>query len=333
MSKLFEAERRAMAKAHARAIADQKKLAAHYQETVEDLEKRLDLVLALDRANRRPLPTVPVKGKPGTCAAVAMASDWHVEEVVLPESVSGLNEFNPAIAERRITSFFSSVLRLTEIERHGADIDTLILWLGGDFLSGYIHPELVENNAASPTETLLWLHERLASGLLLLEKAGGFRRIVIPCSYGNHGRTTDKPRVSTAARNSYEWLLYRILAKQLPQFEWAVADGYLLFLDILGHSVRFHHGDAIRYEGGVGGLTIPAEKAVASWNKARVADLDVFGHHHTQVQGQKWVSNGSLIGYGPYSIKIKAPFEPPRQTYFLIDEARGRTGTWPITLT
>jgi hypothetical protein len=63
-----------------------------------------------------------------------------------------------------------------------------------------------------------------------------------------------------------------------------------------------------------------------------VADLDVFGHHHTQVQGQRWVSNGSLIGYGPYSIKIKAPFEPPRQTYFLLDEERGRTGTWPIVL-
>jgi len=74
-------------------------------------------------------------------------------------------------------------------------------------------------------------------------------------------------------------------------------------------------------------------KAIASWNKSPLkADLDIFGHWHTQMQNPKWVANGSLIGYNAYALSIKASFEPPQQTYFLFDRNRGRTITAPIML-
>ena len=88
------------------------------------------------------------------------------------------------------------------------------------------------------------------------------------------------------------------------------------------------------YSGGIGGLTIPMEKAIAGWNRGReqAPYLDVFGHHHTAMQNPRFISNGSLIGYGPFSLAIKAGFEPPQQTFFLLDSKRGRTGTFPIFL-
>ena len=50
------------------------------------------------------------------------------------------------------------------------------------------------------------------------------------------------------------------------------------------------------------------------------------------VTGTASAFNGSLIGYNAYALSIKASFEPPTQTYFLLDKKRGRTMTAPIYL-
>ena len=161
---------------------------------------------------------------------------------------------------------------------------------------------------------------------------GLFKRIVIPCVFGNHGRTTKKPRNSTAAANSYEWMLYNILRDDLPDCEWHIADGYFLYIEVYGREFRIHHGDNVVYGGGIGGLTIPAEKAIASWNKARTPYMDIFAHHHQSFQTPRWICNGPLIGYNAYSLAIKAGYEPPSQTFFLMDSKHGRTGTFPVFL-
>lgn len=260
---------------------------------------------------------------------VAVASDWHVEETVEGKTINNLNEFNLDIAAQRINRFWNSIVRMAKIQRHGAKIDRLVLILGGDLMTGYIHEELMENNALSPTQTVLWLQDQIASGVELLSKH--FGEIVIPCCYGNHGRNTRKPRHATGAANSYEWMLYKTMAKHLAdKASWHVSDGYHLLLDLYGKTLRIHHGDGLQYQGGVGGLTIPVEKAISSWNKGVPADLDIFGHWHQSQQNPKWVCNGSLIGFNAYSIAIKAPYEPPSQTGFIFDKRYGRTVTFPI---
>lgn len=298
---------------------------------IAEQNRQIDVALSLSdaKAGRALKPSVKSSEK-NEAVAFAIASDWHVEETVDPKSVNGLNKFDLKIAEERINQFFHRVVKLTEIQRHGTKINTLVLALLGDLMTGYIHEELRETNGLSPTETVLWLIERVGAGLLLLEK--NFGQLVIPCSYGNHGRNTIKPRHATGARNSYEWMLYQILQKQFPHFDWRIADGYHNYLEVDGRVIRFHHGDGLKYQGGVGGLTIPVEKAIAQWNKAIPAHLDVFGHWHQSQQNPKWISNASLIGHNAYAISIKAGFEPPTQTYFLMDKKRGRTITAPLFL-
>ena len=80
----------------------------------------------------------------------------------------------------------------------------------------------------------------------------------------------------------------------------------------------------------MGGIFIPANKAIAQWNKVQWADLDVFGHFHQMKDGGNFVSNGSLIGFNAYALSIKADYEHPKQAFFLIDRKRGRTITAPI---
>lgn len=328
-----EIERTSTAKAHRAEVDELKNQLKAYQQVVEELQDQMGVLSVLTEA--KPSNTtfsVEKKGKSsGEAAAVAIASDWHCEESVDPNTVSHLNQFNLEIADKRIERFCRAILRLTEIQRGGTDVPVLVLCLLGDLMSGFIHEELREENELTPTQTVLWLRERVSRFIRTLRKEGGFKQIIIPCSVGNHGRTTVKPRFGTSWKNSYEWLLYKVLEQELTDgVTWVIGESYHTYLDVYGKTFRLHHGDGLAYSGGIGGLTIPLEKAISSWNKGRVADLDLFGHWHTSQQSPKWVSNGSLIGHNAYSIRIKAPFEPPQQTYFLFDSKRGRTGTWPI---
>jgi hypothetical protein len=324
--------RAASERSHKADLADSEAALKKSLARIEELESRLDVVSAIASKKESRRAMKPITLDQGEATAIICASDWHVEEVISASSTNGLNQFNLQVADERIKRFFSASIRLTEIERNGADIPDCILWLGGDLMSGYIHEELQETNELSPTETILWLKSRLEEGIALVRK--NFKRTMVVCNYGNHGRTTKKPRHATGFQNSYEWLLYSILSQQIngEDISWQVADSYLSFVNVYGKTLRFHHGDGLKYQGGIGGLTIPTEKAISSWNKAKVADLDVFGHWHTQQQNPKWVSNGSLIGYNAYAVSIKASFEPPQQTFFLFDRARGRTITAPIIL-
>jgi hypothetical protein len=322
------------AKAHKAETDSLKAQLENYAATVADLEKQLGIALSLGNKKTNPKPIEVSMADKAEAVAIAMASDWHVEETISPESTNGLNEFNLRIAKARIEKFFSTIARLTDIERNGAKIDDLVLWLGGDLMTGMIHEELAETNSQTPTQTILWLQDRLLDGIATLKPH--FKRILIPTSYGNHGRTTVKPRYATAAAHSYEWLLYRILEGRTAgdaQVEWQIADSYFNFLTIYDRRLRLHHGDGLKFQGGIGGLTIPTEKAIAQWNKSpNRADLDLFGHWHTFQQSRTWLCNGSLVGYNAYALSIKASFEPPAQTYFLLDKKRGRTMTAPILL-
>ncbi len=269
-------------------------------------------------------------------AVIVPATDWHVEETITLEGTNFKNEFNLSIAEERIKRYYSKILRLIEWQNHFAKVDELCHPLLGDLLSGYIHEELMETNSLSPTEAVVFLSSMLASGIDLLLKKTKLP-IFIPTCVGNHGRTTLRKRIKTSCQNSYEWLLYMTLAKYYAKdkrVRFTVGGGYHNTVDIKSRVVRFHHGDGIRYSGGVGGITVPVNKAVAQWDKVETADFDIFGHYHTHlVNYPKWVSCGSLMGYSEFSVEIKAEFQHPTQTFIVIDRNYGLTCAIPIFVT
>lgn len=265
-------------------------------------------------------------------AAVVLASDWHVEEPVDPVAVAGRNEYNLRIADLRVKRFFRSVI--WNIEHHRASkrlaIRDLCLWLGGDLMTGYIHPELVESNLLSPTETIRWLLPRLRDGIATVLSELQLDHIEIPCSYGNHGRTTDKTRISTGYSNSYEWLMYHSLADEFrkeKRIHFEITNSPHQYVQVYNRVLHFHHGDDVRYMGGVGGIGIPLLKAVPMWDHVVRADVHNIGHHHSLLDFGCAVVNGSLIGYGPYSQRIRAKFELPQQAMYFVDSKRGKCMT------
>jgi transposase-like protein len=309
---------------------------------IATLERELNVALQLKDIEQRTTPiTIEPPRKPGGGESVAfmIASDWHLEERVQPEKVNGLNTFDLRTCEERATKFFRNGLALVNTQRAGTKINTLVLGLLGDFISGYIHEELVENNELSPVRAVDRAFEIIAGGIEFLLKKGEFKKVIVPCCVGNHSRTTQKMRVATSVENSYEWLLYRFLQRHFQcqkfkaKIEFVLPAGYHTYLTVYGRTIRFHHGDNVNYQGGIGGVTIPLNKAIAAWNKAVKADFDVLGHWHSLQSDRHFIINGSLIGFGPYSLKIKAPFEPPMQSFFLLHPRYGRTVEAPIFLT
>ncbi len=230
----------------------------------------------------------------GGCTAIICATDWHLEKCIQPSTVSGLNEFNLDIAANRIDKFWQKASYLIELWSNVANIDETILWLGGDLINNYLHEEDVEANFCGPTEAILAVQEHVATGIDHLEKSVSLDRIV--CNYGNHARTTFRNRPATGWKTSWEYLAYKQLERVYPQYDWTVAQGYFNYLDVQGYKVRFHHGENVRYLGGVGGLTIPMNKAIAMWDKSRRCDLSFNGHFHQYIDNWEWISCGCLCG-------------------------------------
>jgi hypothetical protein len=139
-------------------------------------------------------------------------------------------------------------------------------------------------------------------------------------------------RSADGYKHSWEWLAFNNLAGHFktPKVNFKIEQGYHNWLDIQGHNVRFHHGDAIRYGGGVGGVTVPLRKKIAQWNKRRRADLDVLGHFHQFIDAWDYVVCGCLVGYDAYALEIGAEFQRPTQTFIVIDRDFGKVLTVPI---
>lgn len=316
------------------------KLLKASESDVKRLTKELHLTNEVDSLEINPIiiePKQPSGKAEGT--AVMNLSDWHCEERVDPATISYQNIYNLDLAAERAKKCFRSGLRLIRLLQQDIKINTAVIGLLGDFITNAdMHQgQQAEACMLEPTEAIEFAQNLLIGGLeFILENSD--LNLVIPCHSGNHGRTTPKVRFGHENGHSLEYLMYRSIEKHLThkyqeRVDFRVSKGYHSYAEIYGQKARFHHGHAINYQGGIGGIFIPAFKAISQWDKMRQADVDFFGHFHQHKDGSKFVSNGSLIGFNSYALSIKADYEKPKQTLTLFDKERGRTCTWPILFT
>lgn len=313
---------------------EQAKLAAKNddkQKLLNEALKKLEIVeneknAILDLTQRTPQITeIAPKTSSNTSESVAfvIASDWHSEEEVLPGQVGGLNKHNLEIGADRATRFWQGAHRLYDIFRRDTTIKTIVVGLLGDFITGSIHDDLVEGNLLAPGDAVYRVQNMLLSGLRFL-LANTDADLLVVCHGGNHGRTTKEQRIASETGNSFEQYLYynlRDLLANEPRVKFQIAEGYHSYVRLFDgkYTVRMHHGHGMNYGGGVGGMYVPVNKAIGQWNKGNKVDLDVFGHFHTYIDAGNFVANGSMIGYNAYAVRIKADYEKPTQSFFLVN--------------
>lgn len=302
---------------------------------LNDKDRQIDALCAMSK-RCQPI-TFKTKSGRGYVKRVAcpviLCSDWHVEEPVSPNSVNGLNEYNLEIADRCIRDISEAYVWLANDKRF--DVRHGLLWLGGDLFSGYIHEELVEHNFLSPVEAVVWLLERLVRMIRDILRNLHIERLLVICNDGNHGRLTNKIRVSTRTANSLEWLMYKVLASRFedePRVQFDIADGEYSYADVYGCNLCFFHGDSVKYGGGVGGLTVPMNRGLNELRKYRKVDVFNFGHFHQRIDLPQMTGNGSMIGLNAYAMRNKFAPEPRQQTFYMVDSERGKCLSAPVWL-
>lgn len=304
---------------------------------VHELDARLELVGSLEAMTASNARIVPRERASGLreATAIALASDWHVGELVEQEKVINRNSYNLEIARARAGRFFEGIVWLTRTHSSAFAIRDLVVWLGGDIITGYIHEELVESSLCSPTLAVVFARELISSGLEhLLRELPGLERIAVLCNHGNHGRTTLKRRIATGAENSFEHLLFLMLAREWahePRVQWHVTRAEHLYAELYGEWTRWLHGDEVKYDRGIGGVFVPVNRALHRLDSVRPVRSTFMGHFHTYAALEHCTLNGSLVGYNPFAMKMTLPYEPPRQGFLLWDSRRGpcmRTPIW-----
>ena len=300
---------------------------------IDDLEHLIAQYEGFTQEPIRPIRASKVLAGKRPAAAVALLSDVHAEEqVVRTEAIR--NEYSLEIAQQRVARFFQGVSWLTENASQSVfDIDTLILWLGGDLITGDIHDELLETAEVPPAVAMLAIRDWIASGIRHVLDSLPDISIVVPCSYGNHGRTTKTNRHTTGYGHSWEWVLYQILGHDFqhePRISFHATRDEMQYVDVFDFTLAFHHGFNIKYRGGLGGVTVPAIKACHRWDKWRDCDIYHFGHFHQRFDLPRVVFNGSVVGPNPYGFAIGAEPEPAQQSFYILDSKRGKTMSCPV---
>jgi len=314
-------------------VSEKTKLEKQLVEEVERLEREKTLWFSMED-NRTSYRIIPSKSPKVEASAFLVMSDWHIDETVKPGTVNGMNEMNERIADERIQNFFNNSIALLKMAGATTKINKVVLAMLGDFISGSIHDELMEANWCRPIEAVIWVEERLVAGIKLMLKETDFDFLAI-CHTGNHSRITKKKHIGTQTGNSTETLLYYHLKsrfKDEPRIDFVIAEGYLTYLEIGNKTIRLHHGDGFRYNGGVGDIYPGAYRWIGKSNGSRHADLDVFGHHHGYRNGGNFICNDSLIGYTAYAAERGFTFRRPSQRFFMYTKRGEVIAEYPVFL-
>lgn len=318
-------------------VEEESRLKREHKELVERLREAEERQHVLDRLDK-PVKVVAIKRRERGSAkregcAVILASDWHIEEHVPHRADTAGNYYDLKVAEKRVNRFFLGARDLIDMNRPTFGLRDIVLWLGGDLITGYLRNENREENELSPVEAITWLKVKVSAGIDYLLADSKIESITIPCSHGNHGRTTEKRQISTGAQNSYEWLLYQWLADRYvdnKRVKFITDQSNHQYVDVYDFNLHFHHGDEVKYQGGIGGIAVPLMKAVSGWDQVKRCHYHHMGHWHQLRDFGNVTVNGSLIGYNAYAMSVRAQPEPPQQAFYILDSKRGKTAQFPI---
>lgn len=284
--------------------------------------------------------TLPGDGKKGRAVGLIHLSDLHNGEVVRPEEIGGINEYNPDIFQRRFRRMIAAAVEILPRWAADSDLKGVVVALNGDLISGDIHDELRRTNALTAHEQVAHTTDEIAGGIRPL--ADRFGNVLIVVTPGNHGRTTEKTHAKRMAALSYDTMIGNILARTFAddkRITVNVASGADVLFPIFGWSILQTHGDSMGTGGGQGfaGPELPIVRGgkkikLSGFASGERYDIILTAHYHTSSNPGSILANGSMIGYNEYAVRIRAQPEPPMQWLALIHEKWGLRERHPVML-
>lgn len=265
-----------------------------------------------------------------------MLSDLHWGERVRKEQIGGVNEYNLAIAHKRLRAVIDITISLCKILDPSMKYPGIVVAFGGDFVSGNIHDELSATNELNTMPTLLDLYRQLVPAVRLM--ADTFGNVFIPCVSGNHDRDTKKTWSKDRNHTSFGWLLYQFMAAAFAddkRITFYIPEGADALYRIYNTRYLLCHGDSFKGGDGIIGPLGPVTRGEQKKNTRYAAvgqDYDVmeFGHFHKRMLTARLRGNGTLKGYDEFAADNNFGFEPPSQNFFITHPDHGITFDAPV---
>jgi hypothetical protein len=265
-----------------------------------------------------------------------MLSDFHWGEQVFPAQIGGVNKFNMKIARERLRYTIETAISLCRIISPKMDYPGIVAPLGGDIISGNIHDELTATNELNSMPVVLEVYGELIAAINTLRDT--FGSVFIPCVTGNHGRDTRKIWNKDRHHTSFDWLIYKFLAKHFEgdkHVTFYIPDGsdalYRVwdYKFLLSHGDQFRGGDSII--GALGPLTRGNQKKRSRNQQIGMGyDTMIVGHWHQYIHTRTLIVNGSLKGYDEYAYTNNFSFEEPQQAMWINHPRHGITFRMPV---
>lgn len=264
-------------------------------------------------------------------------SDWHFEEIVKPAAVMGLNEYDAAIAARRVYRVIQAFLDWSRTQRAGGNaMPEVVVALNGDFLTGVLHG--LERHSSAPNVVRATLACGRLIALALRDLAGHFPAVRVYGTVGNHGRLPDDKKVPTKdPTRSFDYIAYafaRELLRDTKHVTFELPESYGAVYQVGGHTVYQGHGNFVKQQLGIVGYGMRrfvsnlAANMGAAGHALRYA---FFGHFHqassAEFAGVTAFIGPSLIGTQEYGFLSGGSVNRPAQQAYIFDRELGHVAT------
>jgi len=273
-------------------------------------------------------------------------TDWHLGEVVSREVTNGLNEFNMRVAKRRAQTLVDTTVELAYEHMGRAKIEYpgAVVMIGGDMITGNIHPELMYTNDMTNQQAINETTDLLAA--CLEQMASKFGKLFVPCVTGNHPRDPAYSRKimhKLRTITSHEWVIYCNLERYFKgskNIQFMIPGGTDAIFKVVGHRYLLTHGDSNGVKGGDGiiGALGPIMRGALKVHDSEAqigVDIDtiVMGHWHQRVDIDGIIVGNSFIGYNEHGrTGLRAKFTIPSQQLWFTHPRYGITARWPVYL-
>lgn len=260
--------------------------------------------------------------------AITQMSDQHIDEVVLSDSVMGLNEFNLDIAKARMNTYFVKLVKLIKHHQQNYKINKLIILLEGDVIGGWIHDELAQTNSLSPNEAIYEAKSIIISGFKYIHDNLEVDSINVVAVCGNHTRETRKVQFANFNDTNKEYWMYLDIEASckmlgLDKIKFYIPKSEMAIITIFGNKYLIAHGHQFKFSGGVGGIFPSMLRWFGNMSKTLGVKAAFIGHWHQSVFTNHVIVNNTVKGYDAFAMGRGLEFSPPSQNLVLLDSEYG----------
>ena len=261
-------------------------------------------------------------------------SDGHHDQVIRPEQVNGLEEYNFPISCARGERLVETVLEWTQ-DTMAPKFYFPVLWVlaYGDHSSGEIHKACERSYYRNQFKNCLAIGQLHA--LMYRDLAQRFEHVNVLYLSGNHGRRTPR-KDYYGANDNWDYLIAeiaRLHCRAIDNVHFQIPNAWSANVNINGVGFNIAHGDDCRSNLGIPwyGLVRRQKGLIALGAAAGNQRVRYYcvGHHHaastlSDIDGELMI-NGAWLGTDPFVYNSLASYREPAQWLHGVNPKHGIT--------